>query len=191
MDASRLSDLYEIQKLKARYFRCMDLRLWDEFRDVFTEDLELYVENTKTPQAKQPTVKGADNLVKLPGRLRPAQGDGPPRPHARDRVPRRGSRKRHLVHVRLGGRPGPRLRGAGLRSLPRTLRPLPGRQIAHLAGPADPAARGFRAASGVEPGGVARPRHAAGRDRGNHTRPRHLAHRRHQPEGAPAGAREP
>jgi SnoaL-like domain len=63
MDASQLSDLYEIQKLKARYFRCMDLRLWDEFRDVFTEDLELYVENTKTPQAKQPTVKGADNLV--------------------------------------------------------------------------------------------------------------------------------
>ena len=63
MDASRLGDLYEIQKLKARYFRWMDLRLWDEFRDVFTDDLELYVENTKTPQAKQPTVKGADNLV--------------------------------------------------------------------------------------------------------------------------------
>ena len=55
MDASRLGDLYEIQKLKARYFRWMDLRLWDEFRDVFTDDLELYVENTKTPQAKQPT----------------------------------------------------------------------------------------------------------------------------------------
>ena len=63
MDASQLSDLYEIQKLKARYFRCMDLRLWDEFRDVFTDDLELYVENTKTPQTKQPTVRGADNLV--------------------------------------------------------------------------------------------------------------------------------
>jgi hypothetical protein len=63
MDASQLTDLYEIQKLKARYFRCMDLRLWDEFRDVFTDDLELYVENTRTPQAEQPTVKGADNLV--------------------------------------------------------------------------------------------------------------------------------
>jgi hypothetical protein len=63
VDAQRLTDLYEIQKLKARYFRCMDLRLWDEFRDVFTDDLELYVENTKTPQAEQPTVRGADTLV--------------------------------------------------------------------------------------------------------------------------------
>jgi SnoaL-like domain len=63
VDAQRLTDLHEIQKLKARYLRCMDLRLWDEFRDVFTDDLELYVENTKTPQAEQPTVRGADNLV--------------------------------------------------------------------------------------------------------------------------------
>jgi SnoaL-like domain len=63
MDLQQLSDLWEIQKLKARYFRCMDLRLWDEFRDVFTDDLELYIENTKTPQAQTPTVNGADALV--------------------------------------------------------------------------------------------------------------------------------
>jgi SnoaL-like domain len=63
MDLQQLSDLWEIQKLKARYFRCMDLRLWDEFRDVFTDDLELYIENTKTTQAQTPTIKGADALV--------------------------------------------------------------------------------------------------------------------------------
>jgi hypothetical protein len=63
MDAERLTDLYEIQKLKARYFRCMDLRLWEEFRDVFTDDLEFYIENTKTPQSTKPTFAGADALV--------------------------------------------------------------------------------------------------------------------------------
>ncbi|OHV32457.1 MULTISPECIES: nuclear transport factor 2 family protein [Pseudofrankia] len=63
MDPQQLSDLYEIQRLKARYFRFMDLRIWDEFRDVFTDDLELYIEHTTTPQATEPTIKGADTLV--------------------------------------------------------------------------------------------------------------------------------
>ncbi|MFB4320550.1 nuclear transport factor 2 family protein [Actinomadura sp. 21ATH] len=30
--------LEEIRRLKARYLRCVDLKLWDEFADVFTED---------------------------------------------------------------------------------------------------------------------------------------------------------
>src|SRR5260370_6988805 len=63
MDLQQLSDVWEIQKLKSRYFRCMDLRLWDEFRDVFTDDLELYIEDTKTPQAQTPAISGADALV--------------------------------------------------------------------------------------------------------------------------------
>jgi SnoaL-like domain len=63
MDPQQLGDLYEIQKLKARYFRTMDLRLWEEFRDVFTDDLEFFIERTQTPQATTPTINGADTLV--------------------------------------------------------------------------------------------------------------------------------
>jgi hypothetical protein len=37
----RLLDLEELKKLKARYFRLMDAKEWDEFRDLLTEDLEM------------------------------------------------------------------------------------------------------------------------------------------------------
>lgn len=32
--------LEELRRLKYRYARCLDLKLWDEFADVFTEDAE-------------------------------------------------------------------------------------------------------------------------------------------------------
>ncbi len=40
----RMADFYEIQKLKARYFRLMDTRQFDAFGEVFTEDLKFYIE---------------------------------------------------------------------------------------------------------------------------------------------------
>ena len=36
-----MDDLYAITQLKARYFRLMDTKQWDEFRDVFAEDVEV------------------------------------------------------------------------------------------------------------------------------------------------------
>ena len=33
-----LKEIEAIKQLKARYFRCLDLKRWDEFADVFTED---------------------------------------------------------------------------------------------------------------------------------------------------------
>lgn len=82
MDMQQLSDLYEIQLLKARYFRYMDLRMWDQWRDLFVDDLELYIEDSKTPQADTPTVKGADALVAYlsasdPGKVTVHQGHMP------------------------------------------------------------------------------------------------------------------
>ena len=41
MDTSRLADLEEIKRLKARYFRTLDTKQWTEFGDVFTEDCSL------------------------------------------------------------------------------------------------------------------------------------------------------
>lgn len=36
-----LVDIEEIRRLKARYFRLMDQKRWDEWRDVFVEDVEI------------------------------------------------------------------------------------------------------------------------------------------------------
>ena len=33
-----LKEIEAIKQLKARYFRCLDLKRWDEFAEVFTED---------------------------------------------------------------------------------------------------------------------------------------------------------
>jgi hypothetical protein len=34
----RLEDIEAIKKLKAKYWRCMDKKLWDEMEEVYTED---------------------------------------------------------------------------------------------------------------------------------------------------------
>ncbi len=36
-----MTDLEEIRRLKARYFRLMDTKQWDELRDVFTTDVRI------------------------------------------------------------------------------------------------------------------------------------------------------
>ncbi len=82
MNLQQLSDVYEIQLLKARYFRYMDLRMWDEWRDLFTDDLELYIEDSKTPESATLAVKGADALVAYlaasdPGKITVHQGHMP------------------------------------------------------------------------------------------------------------------
>jgi hypothetical protein len=37
----RLDAIEEIRNLKGRYFRCMDMKLWDELPSVFTEDMKV------------------------------------------------------------------------------------------------------------------------------------------------------
>jgi hypothetical protein len=40
-DVQRLIDLAELQSLKARYWRCLDTKSWDELRGVFATDARL------------------------------------------------------------------------------------------------------------------------------------------------------
>ena len=40
-DLDRLSAIEAIKQLKARYFRCLDTKDWDGFRDVFAPDAEM------------------------------------------------------------------------------------------------------------------------------------------------------
>lgn len=39
-ELQRLKDIEEIRQLKARYFRLLDTKAWEEWRQIFTEDLE-------------------------------------------------------------------------------------------------------------------------------------------------------
>ncbi len=50
---ARLEAVEEIRRLKARYFRCVDLRAWEEFADLFTEDfMPDFGESTSGPRTK-------------------------------------------------------------------------------------------------------------------------------------------
>jgi hypothetical protein len=40
-----LVDIEEIKQLKARYFRLMDTKKWDDWAEVFTEDVTVWVED--------------------------------------------------------------------------------------------------------------------------------------------------
>jgi hypothetical protein len=40
-DVARLAAIEDIRRLKARYYRCMDTKDWDGFRDVFAADGEM------------------------------------------------------------------------------------------------------------------------------------------------------
>jgi uncharacterized protein (TIGR02246 family) len=44
MDADALAATEEIKQLKARYFRLMDTKQWEDWTDVFTEDLDAWIE---------------------------------------------------------------------------------------------------------------------------------------------------
>ena len=46
MSSNSLEEIEQIKKLKARYFRLMDMKLWDEWAAVFTEDATIRVITT-------------------------------------------------------------------------------------------------------------------------------------------------
>lgn len=58
MDASRWADVEAIKQLKARYFRLMDEKRWDEWGQVFTHDATL----DTTEDAKDALVTGRDAI---------------------------------------------------------------------------------------------------------------------------------
>lgn len=66
-----LVELEEIRQLKYRYLRCVDLKLWDEIGDVFTEDATA---DYGTPAAGRALdLKGRDEIVTF---LRDSLGNG-------------------------------------------------------------------------------------------------------------------
>src|SRR6202050_382833 len=66
-----LVELEKIRQVKYRYLRCVDLKLWDEIGDLFTEDATA---DYGTPSAGRPLdLKCRDDIV---GFLRESLGNG-------------------------------------------------------------------------------------------------------------------
>lgn len=63
MDLDRLTDLYEIEQLKSRYFRYLDTKAWDQWRRLFTDDVDFALEDPVNPGRTTTKVSGADKLV--------------------------------------------------------------------------------------------------------------------------------
>jgi hypothetical protein len=63
VDLERLNDLHAIQQLKSRYFRYLDTKAWDQWRQLFTDDVDFYVEDSVRPGQATSTVSGANELV--------------------------------------------------------------------------------------------------------------------------------
>lgn len=62
MDASDLVEIELIKQLKARYFRCMDEKRWDDWGQCFTENATL-----DTREDGAPIVQGRDQIQKMVG----------------------------------------------------------------------------------------------------------------------------
>jgi uncharacterized protein (TIGR02246 family) len=60
-DDGRLADIEAIQRLKARYLRCMDDQRWEELGDVFTEDA--VVVDAEHPQGRAGIVSHVRGLL--------------------------------------------------------------------------------------------------------------------------------
>ena len=81
-DPGRWADVYEIQKLKARYFRFMDTKQWERFGELFTEDLEFFITGDPLQGPDEPTFAGRQALVGYlaashPGKVTVHQGHMP------------------------------------------------------------------------------------------------------------------
>ncbi|MFO8101752.1 MAG: nuclear transport factor 2 family protein [Dehalococcoidia bacterium] len=65
MPQSKLVEIEEIKKLKARYFRLMDKKLWDEWGEVFTDDATLqYGPNPADVfEGREGIVEGLSNIL--------------------------------------------------------------------------------------------------------------------------------
>ena len=60
MDASELIEVEAIKQLKARYFRCMDEKRWDDWGQCFTEDATL-----DTSEDGAPVTHGRANIQEM------------------------------------------------------------------------------------------------------------------------------
>lgn len=71
MDVRQLSDWCEIQALKGRYFRLMDTKQWELFRNLFTDDFRFFFDNSPLPRSTTPTLDSATAMTEYMARGHP------------------------------------------------------------------------------------------------------------------------
>lgn len=65
MPNDRLADRTAIQELKARYFRFLDTKQWDSWRELFTDDTAFYYDDGPVPTSTEPVENNADDFVEM------------------------------------------------------------------------------------------------------------------------------
>jgi SnoaL-like domain len=68
VETERLADWIALTELKARYFRFLDTKQWDRWREVFTEDLKFYNDNESLPTSTEPMAADREDFVTMVSR---------------------------------------------------------------------------------------------------------------------------
>src|SRR5580658_8433190 len=63
MDYSQIEDWIALTELKANYFRFLDTKQWDRWRDLFTDDMVFYSDETPVPKTAEPMTRSTDAFV--------------------------------------------------------------------------------------------------------------------------------
>jgi hypothetical protein len=63
------ADIWALQQLKARYFRYLDTKQWDNWRQLFTDDMVFYMEDSALPQTQEPITTSGDDFVEYVSEL--------------------------------------------------------------------------------------------------------------------------
>ena len=57
--------IFEIQNLKSRYFRLLDLKQWGEWRELFTDEFRWFIDDLPPEVPGEPNMIGADPFVAM------------------------------------------------------------------------------------------------------------------------------
>jgi hypothetical protein len=61
--AQVLWEIEQIKQLKARYLRLLDTKAWDEWRELFTDDMRFWNDNLPDPESRAPISSSGDAFV--------------------------------------------------------------------------------------------------------------------------------
>ncbi len=65
MDDDRLLDRAALAELKASYFRFLDTKQWDRWRELFTDDMVFFADDAPVPSEVAPMTTSGDDFVEM------------------------------------------------------------------------------------------------------------------------------
>jgi hypothetical protein len=65
VDEEHVSDRVALQELKASYFRYLDNKQWDSWRELFTDDMVFYADSAPVPTDTQAMTTSGDDFVEM------------------------------------------------------------------------------------------------------------------------------